>query len=119
MPQEIEELHGRGIDRIFSPEDGRKMGLKDLHHYDTYVPILSDIQKHHTWDAATDVVIDALLKLQKKIEKDRPVQLLLKDRRNDDEWLEGHGELHQQPNAAVPTYRPMHVLPAEPEEKDE
>ncbi len=38
----------------------RKMGLKDLHHYDTYVPILSDVEKHHTWDEAVDVVIQSL-----------------------------------------------------------
>lgn len=38
----------------------RKMGLKDIHHYDTYVPILSNIEKHHTWDQAVDVVIESL-----------------------------------------------------------
>ncbi len=38
----------------------RKMGLKDLHHYDTYVPILSDIEKHHTWGQSIDVVIESL-----------------------------------------------------------
>ena len=38
----------------------RKMDLKDLHHYDTYVPILSDIEKHHTWDDATQVVLESL-----------------------------------------------------------
>lgn len=38
----------------------RKMELKDLHHYDTYVPILSDIEKHHTWDGATQVVLQSL-----------------------------------------------------------
>ena len=38
----------------------RKMGLDDIHHYDTYVPILSDIEKHHEWDTAVDVVIDSL-----------------------------------------------------------
>lgn len=38
----------------------RKMGLDDIHHYDTYVPILSDIEKHHEWDAAVDVVVDSL-----------------------------------------------------------
>jgi methylmalonyl-CoA mutase len=27
VPREIEELHASGIDRIFSPEDGRRMGL--------------------------------------------------------------------------------------------
>jgi oligoendopeptidase F len=41
----------------------RKMGLPDIHHYDTYVPILTDISKHHTWDTATEVVIEALAPL--------------------------------------------------------
>ncbi|MBX7195823.1 MAG: cobalamin-dependent protein [Sandaracinaceae bacterium] len=30
VPREIEELHRRGIDRIFSPEDGRNMGLQGM-----------------------------------------------------------------------------------------
>src|SRR5687767_14320515 len=30
VPSEIEELHRRGIDRIFSPEDGRRMGLQGM-----------------------------------------------------------------------------------------
>jgi len=38
----------------------RKMGLDDLHHYDTYVPILSGIKKHHTWDQAVDVILTSL-----------------------------------------------------------
>ncbi len=38
----------------------RKMRLKDIHHYDTYVPILSQLQTRHTWDEAVDVIIDAL-----------------------------------------------------------
>lgn len=41
----------------------RKMELDDIHHYDTYVPILSDIEKHHEWDTAVDVVIDSLAPL--------------------------------------------------------
>ncbi len=41
----------------------RKMGLDDLHHYDTYVPILSSIKKHHTWDQAVDVVLSSLAPL--------------------------------------------------------
>ncbi len=36
------------------------MKLDDIHHYDTYVPILADRQSHHTWDQAVDVVIDSL-----------------------------------------------------------
>jgi oligoendopeptidase F len=38
----------------------RKMKLDDIHHYDTYVPILSEIQKKHTWEQASRVIIDAL-----------------------------------------------------------
>ncbi|WDQ17593.1 oligoendopeptidase F [Rhodopirellula sp. P2] len=38
----------------------RKMNLPDMHHYDTYVPILSGIKKHHTWDQAVDVVLKSL-----------------------------------------------------------
>jgi methylmalonyl-CoA mutase len=30
VPREIEELHSRGIDRIFSPEDGRRLGLQGM-----------------------------------------------------------------------------------------
>ena len=30
LPQEIEELHAYGIDRIYSPDDGRKMGLQGM-----------------------------------------------------------------------------------------
>jgi len=30
VPREIDELHSRGIDRIFSPEDGRRMGLQGM-----------------------------------------------------------------------------------------
>jgi len=38
----------------------RKMKLKDIHHYDTYVPILSDLAIKRTWKQAVDLVIDAL-----------------------------------------------------------
>jgi oligoendopeptidase F len=38
----------------------RKMKLKDIHHYDTYVPILSELENKHTWDQAVNVVSDAL-----------------------------------------------------------
>ena len=30
LPAEVEELHRRGIDRIFSPDDGRAMGLQGM-----------------------------------------------------------------------------------------
>ncbi|MCR9118164.1 MAG: oligoendopeptidase F, partial [bacterium] len=38
----------------------RKMGLEDIHHYDTYVPILSDIKKHTPWDQAVDIIAESL-----------------------------------------------------------
>ena len=38
----------------------RKMKLEDIHHYDTYVPILADRQTHHTWDQAVEEVIASL-----------------------------------------------------------
>lgn len=41
----------------------RKMKLKDIHHYDTYVPILSQVKTRHTWDEAVDVIMDAMIPL--------------------------------------------------------
>jgi len=38
----------------------RKMRLRDLHHYDTYVPILAEFQTRHTWNQAVKTVIAAL-----------------------------------------------------------
>ncbi len=38
----------------------RKMGLDEIHHYDTYVPILSDIEVEHTWEEAVNVVCESL-----------------------------------------------------------
>src|SRR5262245_46453127 len=38
----------------------RKMRLADIHHYDTYVPILSDLETRHTWDQAVKVVVKSL-----------------------------------------------------------
>ncbi len=38
----------------------RKMDLDDIHHYDTYVPILSQRKMRHTWDQAVDRVIAAI-----------------------------------------------------------
>jgi oligoendopeptidase F len=37
----------------------RKMRLRDIHHYDTYVPILSELKIHRTWDQAVDVLLAA------------------------------------------------------------
>ncbi len=38
----------------------RAMGLDALHHYDTYVPILSELETKHAWDEAVEVVIASL-----------------------------------------------------------
>lgn len=38
----------------------RKMKLRDIHHYDTYVPILSELDTRHTWKQAVDVVLESL-----------------------------------------------------------
>ncbi|MBN2021949.1 MAG: oligoendopeptidase F [Pirellulales bacterium] len=38
----------------------RKMRLRELRHYDTYVPILSDLSSRHTWSQAVDLVLAAL-----------------------------------------------------------
>ncbi len=38
----------------------KKMNLADLHHYDTYVPILADMEQTRSWDEAIETVIDSL-----------------------------------------------------------
>ncbi len=38
----------------------RKMKLEDIHHYDTYVPILAEQQTRHTWQQAVSTVMAAL-----------------------------------------------------------
>jgi oligoendopeptidase F len=38
----------------------RKMNLRDIHHYDTYVPILSELKSRHTWQQAVKVVLKAI-----------------------------------------------------------
>jgi oligoendopeptidase F len=38
----------------------RVLKLKEIHHYDTYVPLLSDIKKQHTWEQAVDTIMEAL-----------------------------------------------------------
>lgn len=41
----------------------RKMKLKEIHQYDTYVPILSDLEVKRTWKQATKLVMEALAPL--------------------------------------------------------
>lgn len=48
----------------------RKMGLDDLHHYDTYVPILSDLKQKRTWDEAVEAVLGSLAPLGDQYRRD-------------------------------------------------
>jgi oligoendopeptidase F len=41
----------------------RKMRVREVHHYDTYVPILSELDVRRTWPEAVDTVVDALAPL--------------------------------------------------------
>jgi oligoendopeptidase F len=41
----------------------RAMKLPDLHHYDTYVPIVADLERRIEWDEAVDVVLESLAPL--------------------------------------------------------
>ncbi|QDU87117.1 Oligoendopeptidase F, plasmid [Pirellulimonas nuda] len=41
----------------------RRMKLKELHHYDTYVPILSDLDVRHTWEQASAKILASLAPL--------------------------------------------------------
>jgi oligoendopeptidase F len=41
----------------------RKMGLKDIHFYDIYAPILAKKRTHRTWDQAVDTIEAALAPL--------------------------------------------------------
>jgi oligoendopeptidase F len=38
----------------------RKMRIPEIHHYDTYVPILSDLDTRHTWNQAVKLVVESL-----------------------------------------------------------
>jgi oligoendopeptidase F len=38
----------------------RVLGLKELHHYDTYVPLVAEIETHTSFDEASEMVLTAL-----------------------------------------------------------
>jgi oligoendopeptidase F len=44
----------------------RKMKLRKIHHYDTYVPILSDLEIKRTWKQAVEIVVESLRPLGEK-----------------------------------------------------
>jgi len=43
-----------------------KMRLRDIHQYDTYVPILSELETKHSWDEAVRLTLTALAPLGKE-----------------------------------------------------
>jgi oligoendopeptidase F len=57
----IEAVH-RNLPALYHYYDlrRRKMKLRSLHHYDTYVPILSEIKWHRPWNEAVDMILEAL-----------------------------------------------------------
>ncbi len=57
----IESVH-RHLPALYRYYDirRRKMRLRQIHHYDTYVPILADLQTRHTWSQAVELVVAAL-----------------------------------------------------------
>jgi oligoendopeptidase F len=54
--------HLPSLHRYYDVRRG-KMGLPDLHHYDTYVPILSELETRRTFDEAAGLVLAALAPL--------------------------------------------------------
>src|SRR5215208_968482 len=44
----------------------RALGLPELHHYDTYIPLVPEIQTRFTFDEAVEMVLDALAPLGKE-----------------------------------------------------
>ena len=59
-----------------------------------------------------DAVIDAILKLQKKIERERPLRKIIEEHETEG-FVEGHGTFIYQPNKYVPTHRAPVFLAAE------
>jgi oligoendopeptidase F len=55
----------RGLPAVHRYYDIRRraMKLRDIHHYDTYVPIVTDVEKKHTWDQAVKAVVESLIPL--------------------------------------------------------
>ncbi len=41
----------------------RVLGLSEIHHYDTYVPLVAELEKRHGWDEAVGLVIESLAPL--------------------------------------------------------
>lgn len=63
----IEAVH-RHLPALYRYYDVRRraMKLKTIHHYDTYVPIITKLKKRHSWDQAVALVLEALQPLGKE-----------------------------------------------------
>ncbi len=57
----IDSIHGH-LPTLYQYFDvrRRKMGLKDIHFYDCYVPILTEQRTTHTWNEAVEAIMAAL-----------------------------------------------------------
>jgi oligoendopeptidase F len=57
----VAAVHGKlpALYRYFELRQ-RKMKLRDIHQYDTYVPILSELDQRHTWNEAVEAVVASL-----------------------------------------------------------
>ena len=57
----IESVH-RKLPALYRYYDlrRRKMQLRSIHHYDTYVPILTELESRHTWSQAVKLVVSAI-----------------------------------------------------------
>lgn len=51
--------HAPAVHRYFDLRR-RKMKLRDIHHYDTYVPIITELETKRTWKQAVKLVLDSL-----------------------------------------------------------
>ena len=50
------------LDPLFEYYELRRkvLRIRDIHHYDTYVSLVSDLDVRHTWDEAVELILEAL-----------------------------------------------------------
>lgn len=63
----LDEVH-KALPELYRYYDIRrkKMRLKEIHYYDTYVSTVHSTPFHHTWEQAVDLIMDALKPLGKE-----------------------------------------------------
>lgn len=84
LPSEIEQLHAHGIDRVYSPDDGRAMGLQGM---------INDVLRHCDRPVGTpDELGDRLARLEDKRPEDLARLITL---------AENHPDLHAELDAAL------------------